>query len=154
MFVRARRRRRSRHRAAAHEAGASGARLVSRPNRDLRIRETGRKRMPDEGPRERNPAGKKIRRGFFCAMRYNRGMDEQCRNSPLKVTHEAAIGYALFWGLFGPHVGFGTPISWGLVIGGGAVLLGIFAAIEVRTVRRQRTRDDQPAGPDPDASLR
>jgi hypothetical protein len=78
-------------------------------------------------------------------------MNEHWRNFPLKVTCEAAIGYALYYGLFGP-----SPMSWGLVIGGGAVMLCIIAAIEVRIVRRrQRNSNGQtvkPPAPNPDGT--
>ncbi len=62
----------------------------------------------------------------------------------LKVTREAAIGYALYCVLFG----IGSPNSWGLMIGGGAVLLCVVAAIEIRIVRRrQRTSNIQTVKP-------
>jgi hypothetical protein len=68
----------------------------------------------------------------------------------LKVTREAAIGYALYYGLFGVS----SPNSWGLVIGGGAVLLCVVAAIEVWIVRRRkRTSNGQtfePTATNPD----
>jgi multisubunit Na+/H+ antiporter MnhB subunit len=60
---------------------------------------------------------------------------------PFKVTRAAAIVYAIYFGLLAPYL----ALNWGLVIGG-AILLCIIAAIEIRVMwRRKRASDNQTA---------